>query len=92
MKERMVCLIWCEWCCNRHWDRTNRFDEEGRLVSKSGTLKANIRCESCWKEIRAGEEVTAFTIDGGTDYVTWEDEYMFVEADCGAADSKVGGL
>jgi hypothetical protein len=74
--KRLLCFVWCEECCNRHWDRTNGLAKEGRMVSKSGTLKVCVHCESCWDEHPVGEEATAFTIDGGPVYLAWEHHYL----------------
>jgi hypothetical protein len=91
MKDRMACFIWCEECCERHWEPMNRLDEAGRVVSKSGTLKADSHCDSCTKKLPAGEGATAFTIDGGTDYVPWEDVYLALDAE-EVPESFEGGL
>lgn len=79
MAERMLCIIWCDECCERHWELTNRLGEAGRAVSKSGTLKVALRCESCRRDLVRGEEATAITIDGGIDSVPWEDGYIDID-------------
>lgn len=79
MGERALCFIWCEACCERHWELMNRLGEEGRAVSKSGTLKVAVPCESCRNELAPGEEATAITIDGGSESAPWEVRYLDID-------------
>lgn len=74
--ERMLRLVWCEACCNRHWEVVRDLSESGRAVSKSGRLKLPLICVSCRNELAVGEEVTAFTIDSGPNHEAWEDRYL----------------
>lgn len=76
MGGRTLRLVWCEACCNRHWDLLNGLGEAGRVVSRSGVLKRGFSCGMCRTELAAGEEATALTIDGGPGHVAWEGTYL----------------
>ena len=93
MKERMLRLLWCEACCNRHWEVVRGLGESGRAVSKSGRLKVPVVCVSCRSELAVGDEATAFTIDCGPNYEAWEDRYLDLDPeDVAVTGDEKGGV
>lgn len=83
MGEQVLRLVWCEECCNRHWEVVRGLGESGRAVSKSGRLKVPVVCVSCRNELAVGDEATAITLDGGSNHEAWEDRYLDLDPDSG---------